>query len=49
MGFGGQSRAAAALPPGMAQYLLCRGLGATQGRSGRVRKFCPRRNLITAL
>jgi hypothetical protein len=39
---GGQHHAPAALPPGKTRYPLCRMLGGTQGRSGRVRKaFIP--------
>jgi hypothetical protein len=38
---GGQRHSPAALPPGMARYLLYRRLGGPQGRSGRVRKLSP--------
>jgi hypothetical protein len=41
MGVGGQHHAPAALPPGMTRYPLYRKLGASQGRSGRVRKILP--------
>jgi len=39
MGVGGQLHAPAALPPGKTRYPLYRGLGGTQGQSGRVRKI----------
>ena len=38
---GGQRHALAALPPGMARYLLYTRLGRPQGRSGRVLKMSP--------
>jgi hypothetical protein len=40
MGAGGRY-APAALPPGKTQYPLCRRLGGSQSRSGRVRKVSP--------
>jgi hypothetical protein len=40
-GVGGQRHAPAALPPGKIRYPLHRGLGRSQGRSGRVRKISP--------
>jgi hypothetical protein len=41
MGVGGQLHAQAALPLGKSRYLLYRGLGGPQDRSGRVRKISP--------
>ena len=41
MGVGGQRHAPAALPQGKTRYPLCRRLGGSQGRSGRVRKISP--------
>jgi hypothetical protein len=38
-GVGGQYHAPAVLPPGKTRYPLCRRLGGSQGRSGRVRKI----------
>ena len=41
MGVGGQRHAPTALPPGKTRYPLCRGLGGTQGQSGRMRTISP--------
>jgi hypothetical protein len=41
MGLGGQRHAPAALPLGMTRYPLYRGLGRSQGWSGRVLKISP--------
>ena len=41
MGVGGQRHAPSALPPGKTQYLLSRGLGGPQSRSGQMRKISP--------
>jgi len=41
MELGGQRHTPATLRPGMARYPLYRGLGRSQGRSGRVRKISP--------
>jgi len=38
MGVGGQRHEPAALPQGKTRYPLCRRVGESQGRSGRVRK-----------
>jgi len=38
-GVGGRRHAPAALPPGKTRYTMYRGLGGSQGRSGRVRKM----------
>jgi hypothetical protein len=38
---GGQRHAPATLPQGMTRHPLCRRLGGSQGRSGRVRKISP--------
>jgi hypothetical protein len=41
MGLSSQSRAPAALRPGKNRYSWYRGLGGSQGRSGRVQKISP--------
>jgi len=41
MGVGGQRHAPAALLAGKTRYPLYRGLGGSQGRSGRVRNILP--------
>jgi hypothetical protein len=46
MGVGGQRHVAAAITPGKTRYALCRRLGGSQGRSGRVRKISPHRDSI---
>ena len=38
MGLGGQRHTQAALPPGKSRYPLCRRMGGSQSRSGRLRK-----------
>jgi hypothetical protein len=41
MGVGSPRHAPAALSPGKNLYLLCRRIGGSQSRSGRVRKISP--------
>jgi len=41
MGLGGHLHASAALPLGKTRYPLCRSLGGTKDRSGRVCKILP--------